>query len=131
MDPVPVVMPVAHVNREARDIACLHAKDLGYMLSEGNRPPIFSRCMDNAKDILYFKDGALINMLEKHAADLVALGEVHRQYHFNPMQYGICSSETKCLEDLYNDPGDIDVAYVILPEEGKGWLKARQHTGRV
>lgn len=130
MDPVQVAMPIAHVNREARQVACSQAGELGYVLSQRkNTPPVFSRGMDRGKDILYFENGALINMMEKHRADLIALGEVHRQYHLNPSQYGICSTEAKYLYDLFNDPGDIDTAYVFLPEEGNGWLKDRPNTG--
>lgn len=132
MDPVLVPMPIAHVNREARRVACSHAGELGYVLTQtGNGPPTFSRGMDRGKDILYFENGALINMMEKHGDDMVELAETHRQHHLNPSQYGICSSEVKYLYDLFNEPADVDVAYVFLPEEGNRWLEARPHAGSV
>lgn len=132
MDPVPVAMSVANVNREARRIACTYARELGYMLLQADKGrPVFSRGMDPGKDILYFEGGALIAMLEKHFADLVTLGQVHWQYHLNPTQYGVCASDANHLEHLFTEPGDVDAAFVFLPEEGKAWQKASPHVGGV
>lgn len=136
LDPVPVVMPLAHVNREARQAAVFYAQELGYMLvrgqNEDQRAPIFARGMDRAKDILYFEPGGLEAMLINSFDELAALGESHGQY-LNPTQYGICASgcDAAYFEDVLQYPGDCDAIYVFISDDGQEEMKTRVNTGSV
>lgn len=137
LDPVPVVMPLVYVNREAREAACFYAKELGYEVvrsqgEESRGAPIFARGMDRLKDILYFEPGGLEAMLINSFDELVQLNELHDQY-LNPTQYGICARgcTSDYLEEILQYPGDCDAIYLFIPDDGAEEMKSEANTGNV
>lgn len=96
LDPVPVVVPLVHVNREARPAACFYADKLGYLIfrNKDSRTPILARKMDRFKDVLYFKYKDLENFDIYRAPELLALESTYLEA-FGIERHGCCARECK------------------------------------
>lgn len=86
---IPISVPIAQVNREARSIALAWAKDQGYISQgrkEGNDYPIFVKPFDPSVDALYLGRQQLEDLITEADSKIPGQGEVPNGLRFQSIR---------------------------------------------
>lgn len=124
LDPVPVAIPLVHVNQEARSVACFHAKKLGYKVfqNEETKTPILARGMDRVKDVLYLGQHGVEEIDEAYHDELIDSELINIRFP-NPTQYGIYSKGCRSsdLTRILDYPWYADAVYIFQADKEDEW----------